>query len=261
MKNFTISPKTQVAKRCVKGLLVLLFWLVLWQLAAIAMNKPWLLPGPAAVAARGAALLPTLAFWRVVWHSLARIALGFSLGILAGLLLAVLTHTSRLAKALLSPALKAVLATPVASFSILLLILLRQTGSVPVMVAFLVVLPVTWRQLLAGIRATDVQLLEMARVFRLSRWRRLRRIYAPSLTPHFLAACSTGLGLAWKSGVAAEVISMPRLSIGSALQAGRVNLELPDVFVWTITVIILSLLIEGLLVSLLGGKWKVESGK
>jgi NitT/TauT family transport system permease protein len=96
----------------------------------------------------------------------------------------------------------------------------------------------------------DAQLLEMARLFRLPLWRRLRRLYIPGLIPPFLSACSVGVGLAWKSGVAAEVISYSRFSIGGELKAGQTYLETADVFVWTIVVIILSLLIERLLTDL-----------
>jgi NitT/TauT family transport system permease protein len=59
-----------------------------------------------------------------------------------------------------------------------------------------------------------------------------------------------GVGLAWKSGVAAEVISYSRFSIGGELKAGQTYLQTADVFVWTIVVIILSLLIERLLTDL-----------
>lgn len=240
------SPR-RLALSSAKVLSALLFWLIIWQLAASYVNKELFLPVPALVAARAIELLPTWGFWHIIALSLARIALGFGLGVAAGFILAVLTHINRPADIIISPALKAMLATPMASFIILLLVWFTP-GSVPVLVSFLVVLPVIWRNIRAGINAADQQLLEMARLFRLSRRRILRRLYLPSLMPHFLSACITAMGLAWKSGIAAEVISYPRLGIGSELQAGRVYLQTADVFVWTIAVIILSLLIERLLV-------------
>jgi len=269
MKNSTTSAEKtaaikkifprRLAKSSAKILLALLFWLAVWQLAATYVNKELFLPAPALVAARAIELLPSWGFWRIIGNSLARIALGFSLGVAAGFILAVFTHISHGADILIGPALKAMLATPMASFIILLLVWFTP-GSVPVLVSFLVVLPVIWRNIRAGIAATDAQLLEMAHLFRLSRPRILRRLYLPSLMPHFRAACITAMGLAWKSGIAAEVISYPRLGIGSELQAGRVYLQTADVFVWTIAVIILSLLIERLLVGLLRRFFLVHEG-
>ena len=62
--------------------------------------------------------------------------------------------------------------------------------------------------------------------------------------PYFLAACTTGLGFAWKSGIAAEVICRPGLSIGRQLQDAKIYLETPEVFAWTATVVVLSILLE-----------------
>ncbi|MCL1905876.1 MAG: ABC transporter permease, partial [Clostridiales bacterium] len=137
----------------------------------------------------------------------------------------------------------------VASFIILLIIWFRP-GLVPALVALLVVLPMVWRHIQVGVAALDAQLLEMTRLFRVPPLRRLRRLFVPGLIPPFLSACSVGVGLAWKSGVAAEVISYSRLSIGGELKAGQTYLQTADVFVWTIVVIILSLLLERLLIDL-----------
>jgi NitT/TauT family transport system permease protein len=243
------APGRQRALKCVKALGALAFWLALWQIAALRTHNPLLIPYPAAVAARLCSLALGATFWGVIGQSLLRIMAGFILGVIGGLLMAVLTSVSRPANILVSPALKAVLATPVASF-IILLIIWFQPGLTPSLVAMLVVLPMVWRHIHGGVAALDGQLLEMARHFSLPRLRRLRRLYVPGLIPPFLSACSVGVGLAWKSGVAAEVISYSRLSIGGELKAGQTYLQTADVFVWTIVVIVLSLLIERLLTDL-----------
>ena len=234
---------------CAKSLLALVFWLALWQLVALKAHNPLLIPFPAAVGARLLSLALSASFWDIIGHSLLRIMSGFILGVAGGLVMAALTGAFRLAETLLSPALKAVLATPVASFIILLIIWFKPSQA-PALVAMLVVLPMVWRYIHGGLAALDARLLEMARLFRLPLGRRLRRLYVPGLIPPFLSACSVGVGLAWKSGVAAEVISYSRFSIGGELKAGQTYLQTTDVFVWTIVVIILSLLIEKLLTGL-----------
>lgn len=227
----------------------MVFWLAVWQLAAFNVDNALLIPYPYAVVTRLEELSLSTAFWGAIGRSLLRIMAGFGLGALGGLLMAVLTGAFRPANMLFSPALKAVLATPVASF-IILLIIWFNPALVPTLVAFLVVLPVIWRNIHGGIAGLDRRLLEMARLFNLSPLRRLRRLYIPGLVPPFLSACSVAVGLAWKSGVAAEVISYSRSSIGGELKAGQTYLDTADVFVWTIVVIILSLLIERLLTDL-----------
>lgn len=55
------------------------------------------------------------------------------------------------------------------------------------------------------------------------------------------------IGLCWKSGVAAEVIGMPSGSIGEKLYQAKVYLETPDLFCWTLTIVLLSVGCEKLL--------------
>ena len=63
-------------------------------------------------------------------------------------------------------------------------------------------------------------------------------------------ACTTGLGFAWKSGIAAEVICSPDRAIGTELRDAKAYLETPEVFAWTVTVVLLSVLLERLLLQL-----------
>lgn len=86
------------------------------------------------------------------------------------------------------------------------------------------VVPVVWANVERGIRETDERLLEMAAVFRMSWWKTLLRVRIPSVMPYFLTACTTGLGFAWKSGIAAEVICRPAASIGRQLQDAKTYL-------------------------------------
>lgn len=238
-------------KKILKALGVLAFWLAVWALLASAVEQPLLLPGPLLVLRRLLVLLGTPQFWRTVAATLVRILCGIIAGTLLGTLLAVLTCRSRLAHALLRPLLTVIKSTPVASFIVLVIIWVGR-DVLPSVIVVLMVLPVVWANVAAGIAGTDRQLLELAQVFRFSAGRRLRRIYLPSVLPHFLAALRSALGLAWKAGVAAEVLTVPGVSIGKMLIEAKLYLEIPDLFAWTLVVILCSLAIEKLLVAAVG---------
>ena len=137
-------------------------------------------------------------------------------------------------------------ATPVVSF-ILLVYLWVPRGAIPWVIAGLMVLPVVWGSLSAGLGNLDGKLLEFGRAYRFSRWKMLRLIYLPSLRPHLSAGLLTAFGLAWKSGVAAEVLCPPERAIGSRLQQAKLGLETADLFAWTLAIVTLSLALEGLL--------------
>ncbi len=249
------SPNNPIRK-----LLPPAFWLGAWQLAAFLVDRSvsgrgneLLLPYPLTVARRLLELAGEGAFWGSIFATLGRILAGMVLGTLAGALLAALTCALRWADALLSPAIRVVRAAPVVSF-ILLVLLWTGKSTVPVVISALMVLPVIWGAVGQGIRSVDPKLLELARAYRFGRWKTLRLVYLPSLAPSFKAAAATSLGLAWKSGVAAEVLCLPERSIGFHIYRSRQYLETPELFAWTVMVVALSLLLEGLLRRFWGGK-------
>ena len=237
-----------ITRALLKNTIVPVFWLALWQGLSLWVDSPLLLPAPGTVLARLAGLACTAAFWRTIAASLLRILCGTVLAVVLGCLLAVLCCRWRLLDALLSPLVTMVKSTPVASFIILLLIWIGR-DVLPSVIVLLMVLPVVWGNVCAGIRGTDPLLLRTAKVFCFSPWRTLRRVYLPSVMPHFLSACRTALGLAWKSGIAAEVLTVPALSIGKMLYESKLYLETVDLFAWTVMVIVCSLLIEKVLMA------------
>lgn len=231
----------------------LIFWVAVWHILAVRMGNPLLLPTPWQVLCRLGQLAMTDAFWQTTLVSIGRILLGVVCAVALGVVLAVLTTASRALDVLIAPAMTAMQATPVASFTILVLIWLNR-DYVPVLICGMMVLPVVWSSVSTGIRMTDPQLLEMARVSRLRWLRTLRRIYIPSVMPFFRTACSSALGLGWKAGIAAEVLTVPRASIGRMISESKLYLLTEDLFAWTLAVIILSLLLQKLMLHLLAGR-------
>ena len=233
----------RMKKNLLKYAIPPVFWLGVWQLAAWAVGRELLLPGPLAVGARLLELARTADFWLSAGATLWRVFLGLFWGTLLGGGLAFLTRFSPWADAVVSPAVRA---TPVVSF-ILLVYLWTPRTAIPWVIAGLMVLPVVWGALSSGLDSLDGKLLELARAYRFSRWKTLRLIYLPGLRPHLSAGLLTAFGLAWKSGVAAEVLCPPDRAIGSHIQQAKLGLETADLFAWTLTIVALSLLLEGLL--------------
>lgn len=254
MTASTISPKCKVIGR---KLVALIFWIAVWQLAAAAVGQEILIPAPRLVLSRLVTLGGTALFWQSALVTLARIFVGFLYGTVIGALLAVATYAFRLADILLAPAIRVVRATPVASF-IVLMLLWFQTGRVPTVISALMVVPVIWGNVAEGIAQTNPLLLEMGRAYGFGWWKQKRLIYFPSVLPYFASGCSTALGLAWKAGVAAEVLCLPKEAVGTQVYYSKIYLETPSLFAWTIVVIVLSFLVEGLIhfsIRRAAGRW------
>jgi len=188
-------------------------------------------------------------FWQVIWSSLSRILQGFGLALLCGTFLAALAQ-HRLAYAVIHPPIDLMKATPVASITILVLFWV-PSHNLSVVISFMMVLPIVFHNVCEGLQQIDVELVEMATVFRFSLWKRLRHITFPSILPFLASACSIGFGQAWKSGIAAEVIALPRASIGMNLYNAKIFLQNADLLAWTLVIVFLSHLMEKSFLALL----------
>lgn len=229
---------------------VVVFWLAVWQVAALVVDQEILLVSPGGALTRLGELIPTADFWGTVGHSLVRIGGGFVVASVVGVLGAAAAATSRVFDALVTPALAAIRSTPVVSF-IILVLMLPIRGQLAFVISFLMVLPITYTNVLEGIRHRDPALLEVATVFRVPLLRRLSAIDVPAVLPFFIASCKIGVGLAWKSGIAAEVIGLTGGSIGERLYEAKIGLSSADLFAWTAVIIALSFGFEKLVLALL----------
>ena len=90
------------------------------------------------------------------------------------------------------------------------------------------VTPVIWQAAYVALHDTDVNLLEMAHIYGFGKLKTLKLVYIPSIHSQWNAACKTAMGLAWKSGIAAEVICQVRPTIGEELYSAKIYLETSD---------------------------------
>ena len=214
--------------------------LIAWQTGAMLLDNPLLLVAPTTVAGRLVTLCVEPGFLSSIWYSVVRIFSGFIIAMAAGTLLAAIAGHFRVVEILLWPLMASVKSIPVASFIILCLIWLTS-AQLSIFIAFLMVLPIVYTTMLQGIRSTDGKLLEMAALFRVPLPARLRFIHLPHLQPFLYSAASVSIGLAWKAGIAAEVIGIPAGSIGEKLYEAKVYFLSADLFAWTVVIVVVSI--------------------
>ena len=237
------KPCRARAARAAVGILVLAFWIGVWQLCAMAVGRTVVLPTPLAVAERFLVLARTAGFWRALGGSLSRVTAGYLLGTLGGAAVGILMFFVRPVRTLLAPLLTVIRSTPVASFIILTLVMMKN-AHIPTFITFLMVFPMLAGCACNALGETDSTLLEAAEVYRVRGFARFRAVYLPSVEPALRAQALTALGFAWKAGVAAEVLCYPRDSIGLYLHDAKMHLETTDLFAYTLLVILVSLALE-----------------
>ena len=240
------SRKNGIIGKAISAIVALL----LWQVFSVVIADKLLLVSPLDVLKRLSEMVFEQEFAFALLFSFKRIALGFLSGVIVGTILGLLSGKCRWIETLLWPYMITVKSVPVASIVVIALLWI-SSANLSFLISFLMVMPIIYTNLLEGVRSVDKKMLEMADVFKMPFSRRLRFIWLPSIKPFAISGCKVAVGLAWKSGVAAELIGYPKGSIGEALYYSKLWLETADLFAWTVAIVAVSVLFEKLFVFLL----------
>lgn len=245
MKISTISTKKH---NILQRLFVILIWLLIWYVAAILISNDILMVPPHKVLLCLVKLLFVKEFYLSIAFSIIRVLLGLVAGIIIGTVLGELSYKNRIVEYILSPFMSVIKSVPVASFIVLLLIWFGSS-KLSFFISFLIVLPNVYESIRSGFNSTDEKLLHMSKVFGYSAYQRLIYIYKDYVLPYLIGNLKVTIGLAFKSGIAAEVIGLTNHSIGARIYMSKIYLETGDLFAYTIVAIIISFIFEKLIIA------------
>lgn len=250
-----ISTIWQNSKKKIKKAGIIVFWLLVWQFVALAVNNRIMLVGPVDVLKSLLTNIVMKDFWQNVFSSALRIGGGFLAAFFLGLILAFVSYRFSLVEDILSPVVSVIKSVPVVSFVVLLLIWFGSLN-LSFFIVTLIVFPNIYINCLAGLKETDQALIEMANLFELTPMRKNIYIYRDAIRGRLLSSVKVALGLSFKSGVAAEVIGLPEFSIGTRIYMSKIYLDTADLFSWTVVVLLVSLIFEKIIIFVL--KWAFE---
>ncbi len=189
--------------------LSLVAFLALWWLGSRLAGSPALLPSPERVASFAWRELGRGDMPRAFAATLLRVAIAFTLAMIAGGILGYVMGRSPRANALLDPWNVIALNLPVLVVIVLAYIWIGLNDVAAVLAVVLAKMPTVVVTVREGAQALDPGLGEMARVFRLPLRRRLRFVAAPQLLPYLAAAGRSGLSITWKIVLVVELLGRP----------------------------------------------------
>lgn len=221
----------------------LLFWITVWQILSMIINHTYFLPSVPDTFSALFMLLRTEKFFKIVFLTMLRVIIGLTLGIVFGILLAFLSHISDIVKDLTTPLMSIIKSTPVATFIIILWVMM-DGSSLAVFIAVLMVMPIIWQNMMDGYNSINRELSEVCDVFEFSFTKRMRILILPTLIKYLIPGIITASGLAWKSEIAAEIIAYTKNSIGQHINDAKYNFDTATVFAWTLIIIVKSIVIE-----------------
>ena len=206
-----------------------------------------LLPAPQVVAlamldeARSGALALNLGV------TLARVAAAFIIAMALGCALGLIMGRSRVSDRLGDPWLIVLLNLPALVIIVLAYIWAGLTEIAAVSAVALNKLPIATVTVREGARSLDTALDEMAQVFRMRAWTRIRHIMLPQLAPYLAAAARSGLSLVWKIVLIVELLGRPNgvgFEIGVAFQL----FDVTRILAYALAFVAVMLAVETLLV-------------
>ncbi|WP_377845708.1 ABC transporter permease [Bosea sp. UC22_33] len=223
---------------------------ILWEwLVAAGIANGRLMPPPSVV---GRTLWGLAASGELLTHAgatLWRVAAGFGLGALAGTVLGAVTGALPVARSLLDPTLQALRAIPsIAWVPLFILWLGIFEASKVALIAVGVFFPV-YLGVAAAIQGIDRKIVEVGRVFRLSRLAMVRRVLLPAILPAWIVALRSGLGLGFMFVVAAEIMGASE-GLGYLLVDGQQLGRPGTIIAAIISFAVLGKLADGLLVAI-----------
>lgn len=230
-------------KKTASVISVILFWISVWWIISLLVNDSYLLPSPKDTTIALIELFSQKFFYTVVFLSLIRVLAGLIFGIVAGTLLAFCCNKLLILRSLVTPIISILKAMPVATFILLLWITLRGSA-LTVFIGFIMVMPIIFQNVLAGLDSIDKELIEVTRVFKFTLSKKLKILVFPSLRSYLFPAIITSVGLAFKSQIAAEIIAYTKNSIGQYIYDANYGLNTDVVFAWAVVIVSFSITLE-----------------
>ena len=182
---------------------------------------PRLLPDPQTVIAAIVHEARSGALWLNLGATLIRVIVAFAIAMALGTVLGLAMGRSRVADRLGDPWLVVLLNLPALVIIVLAYIWAGLTETAAITAVALNKLPIATVTVREGARSLDSSLDDMAQVFRMSPWVRLRHVVLPQLAPYLAAAARAGLSLVWKIVLIVELLGRPNgvgFEIGVAFQ-------------------------------------------
>lgn len=243
-------------KTKINKFLIILFWLILWQIVASLINKPYIFASFSETLITLFSLIQTKTFWLAIFKTFTYTVMGFSLAFVFSLLLAIIAYKSKLFESFITPLFFILKTVPIASIIIIILIWFGSKY-LSIYISFIVVFPQLYYAILSGLKNVNKEFLEVAKVFRFSFFQKILYVYRLSVTPFLKNSINTACSLAFKSTVAAEIIGNTINTIGEQIYYSKIYLDSASLFSYSIILITISYFFERTITYLiykLGGK-------
>ena len=215
--------------------------LLAWELVAVRTLR--ILPGLREVGLGLLLLAETGELWRQLGISLHRSLTGLFVGAALGFFIGAAAGFSAPIYYLLKPLIGALLSAPAVVVVMLSMVWFGIGSFMAVFVTAMFTVPIMYVSVVEGMAMVDRDLLEMASVYRISRWSVWWNIYLPALATAILTGLAFAAGTAFRKTVMAELLGSND-GIGFAMAMTRFSLDASRFFAWVTVCLAVAIAIE-----------------
>jgi NitT/TauT family transport system permease protein len=222
------------------GLAVLL--LAVWQIASL-RTPSFILPGPARVWSAWTTLVVSSSFFGDLGITFGRVCTGFAFATVVGLVFGLILGSSRALGEFFEPVLTIINTVSSSIWAIFALMWFGLSDWATVFVVFMTAMPLILTNVWQGTRTVNIDYVELAQTFRMSRWQVLTKIYLPTILPLFFSGARLAFGFGARVSLVAETLGASS-GIGYRLRQASDLVQTDQVFAWTLTLIALMMTLE-----------------
>lgn len=201
-------------------------------------------PGPTEVLGNFSDMLNTSRYYEHVWFSMQRILIGFSIATVLGVLLGLLIGQYRPVRNLLFPIFEVLRPIPAIAWVPMAVMLWPTNETSIVFITFLGSFFPILLNTIHGVGSVDPVLVRAGRCLGAGEAALLRQVILPAALPHIFTGLAIGMGVAWVSLIAAEMIS-GQFGVGYFTWEAYSLIEYADIVVGMITIGVLGLACSG----------------
>ena len=230
-------------KNIIYFILGIVIFISLWFFISLKINSEIVFPNILTIIKKLIEIILEKSFYKDLFLSLIRVFITFILSFLLAIIFGILSGIFSSIRYMLMPIINFIRTIPTIPL-ILVAIIWFDNNTVPIFVSMLVIFPIMYDAVVNGIINVDKNLIEMSLSYNVSLKNQIISLYIPSIKPYILTAISQSMGITWKSILAAEILALPSLGIGSKLYESHLYLDTVSLFAYCLIAVIFNGIFE-----------------
>ena len=230
-------------KRVIYFIIGIIIFIALWSFISKKINSEIIFPNIKSIINKLLEIVSEKSFYKDLLSSMIRVLITFALSFLAAFIFGIISGIFNGFRYILMPMINFIRTIPTIPL-ILVAVIWFDNNTVPIFVSMLVIFPILYDSVCNGIINVDKNLIDMSLSYNVSLKTQIINLYIPSIKPYILTGVSQSMGITWKSILAAEILAMPSLGIGTKLYESHLYLDTIGLFAYCLIAVIFNGIFE-----------------